>query len=505
MKQIANLAVVTLLSCLAVSAHVHLPQILSSHMVLQRDLPMHFWGWADPDETVTVTLDGKAASSTADKLGKWSLYLPAHAAGGPFTVDVKGSNTLSVEDVMIGDVWFASGQSNMEMPLKGFPGNAPIKDSETEIQNANQSKLRLLRIQKKTSTFPLRDYQDTWTACKPQTAADFSAVAYFFGRAIADKENVTVGLIDSTWGGTPAEAWTSFQGLTADASLMPVFSAWGEMMDARTDMELVQAADMRADQAAEKAHQGKPKHAWRPEPASWGPAALYNGMVAPATAYGIKGAIWYQGESNAGAARAPIYDKVFGAMITDWRQRWQQGNFPFLFVQIANYKTSPTDLWPTVRDAQRRTLSLANTAMAVTIDIGNPDNIHPADKQSVGQRLALAARAIAYGEKLEFSGPLFQQAGVDGHSLRVWFDHAEGLKTKDGGAPVDFEVAGSDRKYHAATARLDGSGVIVSSPEVTEPKYVRYGWKDLPSANLYNGADLPASPFSSEELLPGVN
>ena len=176
-----------------------------------------------------------------------------------------------------------------------------------------------------------------------------------------------------------------------------------------------------------------------------------------------------------------------------------------MFVQIANYKTSPADLWPTVRDAQRRTLSLANTAMAVTIDIGNPENIHPADKQSVGQRLALAARAIAYAEKLEFSGPLFQQAGVDGHSLRVWFDHAEGLKTKDGGAPVDFEVAGSDRRYHAATARLDGSGVIVSSPEVTEPKYVRDGWKDLPSANLYNGAGLPASPFSSEELLPGVN
>jgi sialate O-acetylesterase len=504
MKQIANLMTAVLLGAIGASAAVRLPQILSSHMVLQRDRPMHFWGWADPEETVAVTLDGHTASSTADKLGKWSVYLPEHAAGGPFTAEVKGSNTLSVDDIMIGDVWFASGQSNMEMPLKGFSG-APIQNSETEIQNANQPKLRLLRIRKKTSPFPLSDYQDMWTTCTAQTAADFSAVAYFFGRGIAEKENVTVGLIDSTWGGTPAEAWTSFQGLTADASLMPVFAAWGDMMDGRTDSELVQAADQRADEAAEKAHQPKPKHAWRPEPASWGPAALYNGMVAPAIGYGIKGAIWYQGEANVGAARAPIYDRVFGAMITDWRAHWQEGNFPFLFVQIANYKASPADLWPTVRDAQRRTLALAKTGMAVTIDIGNPGNIHPADKQSVGQRLALAARSIAYGENLEFSGPLFRQAGIDGHSLRVWFDHAEGLTTKGGDTPTGFEVAGADRKYRTATARLDGSGVIVSSPEVMEPKYVRYGWKDVPAVNLYNGANLPASPFSSEELLPGVN
>jgi sialate O-acetylesterase len=474
-------------------------------MVLQRDRPLHFWGWAEPDEKVSVTLDGQSAESTADKLGKWSLYLPPHPAGGPFTVNVKGSNQLAVDDVMIGDVWFASGQSNMEMPLKGFPGNAVIKNSEAEIQGANQPKLRLLRIHKKTSAFPLSDYEDTWTACTPETAADFSAVAYFFGRAVAEKENVTVGLIDSTWGGTPAEAWTSYQGLTSDASLMPVFAAWGTMMDGYTDMDLVKAADQRADEAAAKSNAPKPKHAWRPEPASWGPAALYNGMVAPAIGYGIKGAIWYQGEANTGVARAPIYDKVFGAMITDWRHHWQQGNFPFLFVQLANFKASPADLWPTVRDAQRRTLSLTNTGMAVTIDVGDPTNIHPADKQTVGQRLALAARHIAYGEKLEFSGPLFRQAGAEGNSMRVWFDRAEGLTTKGGGAPTGFEVAGADRKYRPATARLDGVSVVVSSPEVTEPRYVRYGWKDVPEVNLCNGAGLPASPFSSEQLLPAVN
>src|SRR5438128_1731980 len=300
MRAISFLLTATLLGNFEAQAEVRLPKILSSHMVLQRDRPMHFWGWADPDEKVSVTLDGQTAESTADTLGKWSLYLASHAAGGPSSVDVKGANTLLVDDAMIGDVCFASGQSNMEMPLKGFPGNASIRNSEAEIEGANQPKLRLLRIQNKTSHYPLSDYQDTWTTCTPQTAADFSAVAYFFGRAISEKQNVTVGLIDSTWGGTPAEAWASFEGLTSDAALMPVFSAWGTMMDAQTDMPWVQAADKRAEEGAEKAHKPKPKHAWRPEPESWGPAALYNGMVAPAIDYGIKGAIWYQGESNAG-------------------------------------------------------------------------------------------------------------------------------------------------------------------------------------------------------------
>ena len=504
MKRTISLLSVVLAGSIAAHAEVRLPKILSSHMVLQRDLPIHFWGWADPDEKVSVSLEGQNAETTADKLGKWSLYLPAHVAGGPFSVSVKGSNEVTLEDVLIGDVWFASGQSNMEMPLNGFPGNASIKNSEAEIQAANNPNLRLLRIERKPSNFPLNDYQDTWTTCTPETAAKFSAVAYFFGRDIAKEEKVPIGLIDSTWGGTPAEAWTSFQGLSSNASLMPVFAAWGTMMDAQTDMSLVRASDKRADEAAEKAHQPKPKHAWRPEPASWAPAALYNGMVAPATPYGIKGVIWYQGESNAGPARAPIYGKVFGTMITDWRRQWQQGYFPFLFVQLADFKASPNDLWPTIREAQRRTLSLKNTGMAVTIDIGDPGNIHPSDKQDVGARLALAAQAIAYGEKLEFSGPMFRQAGVEGHDMQIWFDHAEGLTAK-GGAPEGFEIAGPDHVYQPATAILKDESVVVSSPEVAEPQYVRYGWKDVPQINLYNSAGLPASPFSSEELLPAVN
>ena len=505
MKRIVILTAVISFSSVLASAEVRLPKILSSHMVLQRERPIHFWGWADPGEKITVSLEEQTADVSADKLGKWSLYLPARAAGGPFSVSVKGSNEVKLDDVLIGDVWFASGQSNMEMPLKGFPGNATIKNSEAEIKAAAQPKMRLLRIHKKPSNFPLSDYEDTWTACTPETAADFSAVAYFFGRDLAGKENVPIGLIDSTWGGTPAEAWTSFQGLSSNASLMPVFSAWGQMMEAQTDMNLMKAADKRADEAAEKAHQPKPKHGWRPEPASWAPAALYNGMVAPAINFGIKGAIWYQGESNSGEERAPIYDKIFSTMITDWRQQWGIGKFPFLFVQLADFKAPPQALWPTIREAQRRTLSLVNTGMAVTIDVGDPGNIHPADKQDVGARLALAARAIAYGEKLEFSGPMFREAGTEGHNMQVWFDHAEGLAAKGGGAPEGFEIAGEDRKYKPAKAELKGDSVVLSNPEVSEPEYVRYGWKDVPDVNLFNAAGLPASPFSSEELLPTVN
>lgn len=504
MKLVVSLFTIGLAFSILATAEARLPKILSSHMVMQRDQPLHLWGWADPGENVTVTLENDTAAGVADKLGKWSVYLSPRPAGGPFTVGVKASNSLNIDDVLIGDVWFASGQSNMEMPLKGFPGNASIKNADAEIKNANQPKLRLLRIQKKPSNFPLTDYQDTWTTCTPQTAADFSAVAYFFGRDIAAKENVPVGLIDSTWGGTPADAWTSFQGLSSDASLMPALASWGTMMDAQTDMWLVQAADKRADEAAEKNGGPKPKHAWRPEPASWAPAALYNGMVAPAIPFGIKGVIWYQGEANGDATRAPLYEKLFETMITDWRAHWRQGDFPFFFVQLANFKTGANSAWPTLREAQRRTLSLRNTGMAVTIDIGEPDNIHPGDKQTVGSRLALAAQAISYGEKVEYSGPMFRQAGTEANGLRVWFDHAEGLSAK-GGSLKGFEVAGDDRKYKAATATISGGSALVQCPDVPQPKYVRYGWKDVPDVNLYNSAGLPASPFSSEELLPAAN
>jgi sialate O-acetylesterase len=364
--------------------------------------------------------------------------------------------------------------------------------------------LRLLLSRKKTSDFPLGDFEPTaWTQCTPETAAKFSAVAYFFGRDLAGQEHVAIGLIDSTWGGTPGEAWISMHGLAADESLMPVFSEWANFADEYTNIKEVMAAEKREDEAARKANQPLPKHSWHPNPGSWQPAALFNGMVSPAVDFRIKGVIWYQGESNSGGGRANLYEKVLPALIADWRTSWHEGNFPFLFVQIANFKSGPEETWPIIREAQRRTLAVANTGMAVTIDIGDPDNVHPSDKQDVGARLALAARKIAYGEDVEDSGPLFREATAEGGHLRVWFDHTTGgLVAKGGGDLQGFAVAGEDRHFVNGHAAIDETSVVVSADGVAQPKYVRYGWENAPTVNLANGSGLPASPFTSEDQIP---
>jgi len=273
------------------------------------------------------------------------------------------------------------------------------------------------------------------------------------------------------------------------------------MMESQADAATVAASERREDEAARQAGKAPPSHPWRPDPASWAPAWLFNGMIAPATPYAIKGVIWYQGESNSRLAFAPMYAKLFPALIADWRAHWHEGDFPFLFVQIANFKSNDTEQWAVIREAQRRTLSVANTAMVVTTDIGDPDNVHPADKQTVGARLALAARTLAYGESVEYSGPLFRQATPDGDGVRVWFDHAgSGLSAK-GDALTGFEIAGADGRFVPATARIDGKTVMVSSAKVADPKFVRYGWANAPVINLYNLEGLPASPFTSEDAI----
>jgi sialate O-acetylesterase len=345
--------------------------------------------------------------------------------------------------------------------------------------------------------------------CSPETAASFSAVAYFFGRDINAREHVPIGLIDSTWGGTPGEAWVSLDGISSDASLMPVFAEWAHMANQQAAIPAMIKAEKREDAAAKAANQPVPTHPWHPDPASWAPSGLYNGMIAPGIGYGIKGVIWYQGETNSARSRAAMYAKVFPALIADWRTHWQQGNFPFLFVQISSFKSNETEDWPVVREAQRRTLSVANTAMAVTIDIGNPDNVHPADKQTVGARLALAARALAYGETVNYSGPLFRQTSTEPGGLRIWFDDvAGGLMANSGGLLEKsgelqgFEVAGDDGHFFPAAAAIQGATVLATSPQVQSPKYVRYGWRNAPTVNLFNSDGLPASPFTSEETIP---
>jgi len=484
-------------SAQSVDAEIILPKVLASHMVIQRDLPVHVWGWASAGEAVTVGFRGETRSTQANELGQWSLYLPPGAAGGPFELTVKGTNAITLEDVLVGDVWVASGQSNMEFQMW------KASTAAADLPKAANARIRLMIVTRHAVDFPQTDVnQDpagngtTWAASTPETAKGFSAVAWYFAREIEEREHVPVGVIDSTWGGTVAEAWTGLTALGEDPGLAPVFTARGHMAE-REASALLQEP-VRQHQAAEAKAQGRPepKFPWHPIFDMWGPAMLYNGMIAPLTPFPIRGVIWYQGESNSALERYPTYERLFRTLIEDWRRQWKVGDFPFLYVQLANFTSTPKEDWAPIREAQRNTLALRNTGMAVTIDIGNPDDVHPTDKLTVGHRLALAARAISYGEQLEFSGPIFRQVTPEGNKLRVWFDHASGLEVK-GGSLTGFEVAGSDGQFSAAQAAIDGNTIVLNSSAVAEPVAARYGWSNSPECHLYNRAGLPASPFTS--------
>lgn len=308
-----------LLIAASLQADIRLPHILSSHMVLQRDRPIHFWGRADPGEQVHITLQSETGSATADDLGQWSLYLPPRPAGGPFQVQIQGKNRIVLDDVLIGDVWFASGQSNMEIPLRGYPGSSEIQNAAEEIRNATHPNIRLLFVPHDASSYPLRDYPQGWTRCTPETARTFSAVAYFFGLDVEKAESVPIGLIDATWGGTPIASWISMDGLSSDSGLMPIFAEHTQMLDEESELLEKQAAERRAIVQTKAVGQAPPEFPWHPDPYSWMPSWLYNGMVAPALPFSIEGVIWYQGASDAAKSRAPMYIKSFPALINDWR------------------------------------------------------------------------------------------------------------------------------------------------------------------------------------------
>jgi sialate O-acetylesterase len=285
--------------------------------------------------------------------------------------------------------------------------------------------------------------------------------------------------------------------LGEDASLAPIFVARGKMTDKAGDAVAEEKDEQRQIAEAKAAGQIAPKFPWHPPLNSWGPGLLWNGMIAPLTPLPIRGVIWYQGESNSALARVHSYDRIMRTLIEDWRRQWGVGDFPFLYVQISNFTSTPLEDWAELRDQQVRTLAMRNTAMAVTIDIGNPTDVHPTDKLDVGLRLARAARSLSYGEAVEYEGPMFREATPEGGSIRAYFDHAEGLMAK-GGAPTGFEIAGRDGRYVPATATIDGTTIVASSPEVPIPVRVRYGWANSPQCNLFNGQGLPASPFTSE-------
>jgi len=455
-------------------AEIHLPSVLAEHMVLQRGMPVRIWGSASANEAVTVTFRGESATTAVDDIGRWQVNLKPSAAGGPFPLEIRGTNRILFSDVLVGDIWLASGQSNMEFPVKN------VIHAESELARASHPQIRLFHVAQTAADYPRGDAPaKTWAQCDRESVNGFSAVAYFFAVDLQKTQQVPIGMIEADWGGTPVESWTSLRALAADASLMPVFAARAESAER-------QAATVLTWKKEDSAKQQRP---WHPDFAAWGPGALYNGMIAPLIPYRIKGVLWYQGESNAGVDRVGTYRRQFETMIRDWRERWGESEMPFYFVQLANFITNAK--WPELREAQRETLELVNTGMAVAIDIGDPSDIHPKNKQEVGRRLALIARARSYGENIEYSGPVFREAARDGSQLRLWFDHASGLEGTKG-----FEIAGADRKFVPATARIEGETVVLSSDAVPVPLHARYAWANNPECDFRNSAALPASSFT---------
>ena len=475
-------------------AQLKLPSFFSDHMVFQRGQGIKVWGMAEPGTTIAVSLNGKTAKAKASKKGGWLVSLPAMKEGGPYELEVKaGDEKVVLRDIYIGEVWIASGQSNMQWPVSGS------LNAEKEIGEANYPLIRLLQVPVRSSHQLQWDVECKWQICSPQSVKDFSAVAYFFARELYKKLDVPIGIIHSSQGGTPAEAWTSYKTLSSDPKLKPLLDHWN-----RYDQEVEKW--QREVEKARKEGSPEPPHPKAPfglDPnwaEFWRPGGLYNAMIAPFTSFPIRGAIWYQGESNVG--RAEEYSMLFPAMIEDWRRAWGIGEFPFLFVQLANFmqhKSEPSEsAWAELREAQTSALRLPNTGMAVAIDIGEADDIHPKNKQDVGKRLALAALAIAYGHKIEYSGPMFERMEIEGNKVRIFFKHTgNGLVCK-GDKLSGFAIAGEDKKFVWAEAKIEGDTVVVWSDKVEKPVVVRYAWADNPDCNLYNKEGLPAVPFRTD-------
>ena len=625
----------------SLTAQVKLSPIFNNNMVLQQGMEIPVWGWASPGEKITVTIDKAVVSARTNKEGKWALKLPAMNYGGPFKMTVKGKNLQTFENIMIGEVWICSGQSNMEFYLVNS------KNGDAEVAASDYPQIRLFTVKKRISQTPQDQLEDAeWLPCSPTTSPHFSAVGYFFARALYEKLKVPIGLINSSWGGTIAETWTSNEMIsknpdfadhmaqlkkidlddyvrtvekevqsrigafsTTDLGMkgdLPVWAApdfddttWKTMklpgliehngllgvdgiiwfrkevdilpaeagktatlslakindsdntylngtligsnkliaeksriytipaglLKAGKNIITVQVEDIGnvggiyGNPAALKLQcddrtiplsgnwkykVGLVKFSAVLSPNSY-PTLLYNGMIHPLVPYGIRGAIWYQGEGN--ADRAKQYQRIFPDLIKDWRNHWDQGDFPFLFVQLASFMKTDSlpqeSSWAELREAQSMTLALPNTGMAVTIDVGDELDIHPTDKQTVGKRLALSALKVAYNQDVIFSGPVYKSMSVNGNKVTLTFEEAgDGLKIKDKyGYLKGFAVAGEDHKFYWASGKLTGKTTLdVSCPEVHHPVAVRYGWGNNPDdANLYNSADLPASPFRTDQ------
>jgi sialate O-acetylesterase len=447
--------------------HLKLPALVSDNMVIQQSTQINIWGWAEKNKNVEIrpSWNNMAISTLSDKEGKWKTTLQTPTAGGPYSIKVSSNKeTITIKNVMVGEVWLASGQSNMEMPVKGN-ASEPINGNNELILHSKNPKIRMITVKRNSSPKPVEDLIGSWKEAAPENTADFSAVAYVFAQKLNRVLDIPIGIIHSSWGGTPVEAWTQ-----------------KEAMDRVVTAE--EKSTFRYHSAEIKREQDAP-------------AQLFNGMIHPILNYKIRGVIWYQGEANRNFPQ--VYQKTFPLMIQNWRQLWENDTMPFYYVQIAPYGRYSGEVNSALlREIQRKTMDLLDhVGMAVTLDIGELKSIHPAEKIKVGERLSYWALAKDYKiQGIQFSGPVYKSHEIDGDKIRISFDHAL-LGLSSYGKPLDnFEVAGSDGVYYPATANILRNGKLeVFSEKVKDPKEVRYGWKNFLIGSLFNTFGLPASSF----------
>lgn len=508
------LALITLLVWTqSIQADVRLPSVFGDHMVLQRGQANPVWGWADAGEEVTVRIAGQSKTVKTDGQGKWRITLDAMDAGGPHTLVVAGKNTLTFEDVLVGEVWLCSGQSNMQFAVQS------ANDGDLEKLAATFPNIRLITVPQVGTQEPQDDFEGQWKVCSPETVGDFSAVGFFFGRQLHQTLHVPIGLIDNSWGGSSCEAWVRRDLLKADDRYKALLERWEETEKSYDhDEAMARYQEQMKDwekRAAEARRQGKavpprPRAPRNPLTGQHRPGNLYCGVLHPLIGYGIRGTIWYQGESNAG--RAYQYRHLFPLMIQSWRDEWGQGDFPFYWVQLADFMAEtdePKDsAWAELREAQTMTMTkLPNTGQAVIIDLGEGKDIHPKNKQDVAKRLARWALARDYEIPIVYQSPLYESMEKKGNKIVVTMDPgspSEALTTFDVRDVRGFAISGEDRRFVWAQAKIVGRNQVeVWSDDVADPVAVRYAWADNPVCNLRNRAGLPATPFRTDDW-PGV-
>jgi sialate O-acetylesterase len=489
------------------SASVLLPSFLGHHMVIQRNAGYPVWGWADPGEKVTVSFHGQKLTATTGADSLWNVTLKPMSAGGPYEMTVKGKNSITLYNILIGDVWVLSGQSNMQWPVK-YSAN-----SEKEIAAGNHPHIRLFMVKKTAAGDPLADCTGEWQECTFHTVGEFSGVGYYFGREMEKTLDIPIGLVQAAWGGTNIHPWMSRAAITADPETKYLLNGWEKIIDDKPKEALLQYEAVSGwfeycfvQMSRRQPYGQEPTTLKGYDRIFWAPGWLYNAMIAPLTRFPVAGAVWYQGEGDSG--RGYMYRTLLKTLIHDWRAQWKKADLPFIVVQLANVgnpdKAPVENGWAETREAQLMALSLPRTGLAVTLDLGVAEDVHYKNKQDAGKRTALAALKAAYSRDIVYSGPLYKSMAVEVGKIRLRFDCiGSGLTARNNEPLKGFAIAGADRKFVWADAKIEGNEVVVWNDKVQEPLAVRYAWSNNPVCNLYNREGLPASSFRTDDW-PGA-